>query len=162
MASPLTRTAIFVYSTWLMTSRNALQNACSLLDSAHPSTYVLRSAGVEFNRLVSSDLQILDPRGRASFLGLSSSKTETPPPNRVVCVVSSPWSTQRVVHWEVTEFCFPAADRKTEGRAHFLFPHNPLLSSLSQQTHARTLSLRLVCWPCGLFSERFGLKQHIF
>lgn len=132
-----------------MTSRNALQNACSLLDSAHPSTYVLRSAGVEFNRLVSSDLQILDPRGRASFLGLSSSKTEPPPQPGCVCCVLA------VIHAAGSSLrshrvLFSRCRQKNRGESTFSFPPQPPpLLSLPANTCTDSLS------PSCLLTLRF-------
>lgn len=127
-----------------------MQNACSLLDSAHPSTYVLRSAGVEFNRLVSSDLQILDPRGRASFLGLSSSKTETPPPQPgcVCCVLA-------VIHAAGSSLrshrvLFSRCRQKNRGESTFSFPPQPPpLLSLPANTCTDSLS------PSCLLTLRF-------
>lgn len=134
-------TDTFLHSVWLMTPSRPNKclhilgkclfafTFCSFLH-IHPPL-----AGVEFNGLVLSDLQILDyqgrlPRGRASFLGPSSSK-----PNFLgACCV------------------------------HLMI--NTVDSSLKSQrvllSHRKTPSLCLVCWPCGLFSERVGFKQHIF
>ncbi len=131
--------------------------------------------GVEFNRLVLSDLQILDsqgqlPRGRVSFLGLSSSK---PNPGCVLCPLRdthSGWFTEK------SESSVPAADRKTEGKAlffsFFLFflPHNLSSSPTHSNTWTDSLSLSCLltlrfifraCWIQAAYFLRHTHRVHV-
>lgn len=93
--------------------------------------------GVEFNRLVLSDLQILDSRGRlprvqASFLGLSSSKLNSGCMLWIPCDTHNGWFTEK------SASSVPTADRKIGGKE---------LHSLSSPTHSNTWmdSLLLSC-----------------
>lgn len=101
-------------------------------------------AGVEFDRLVLNDLQILD----------------SPAPPMMSFL---PWllQTELCVHVlssldsSMSASSAPTADRKTEEKRH------KLSSSIYSNTW-KDSSLWLVCWLCGLFSERVGFEQHIF
>lgn len=128
-----------LHSVWLMTPSRP--NKCLHIPAECLFAFTFCSffhmhpplAGVEFNGLVSSDLQILDSQGatppRTSFLpGPELLQTKL-----LGCMLCPPHD-----------------------------KHSSLKSQRVLLSHRKTPSLCLVCWPCGLFSERVGFKQHIF
>lgn len=106
-------------------------------------------AGVEFNRLVSSDLQILDSQGwlfppeKESFLpGFLQTKLSVP----VLSLACNPVSAS-----------FGPTDRKTKGN--LFFSPAPQLQCAAVMKYS---CYWFVFCLCGLFSEHVGFKQHIF
>lgn len=106
--------------------------------------------GVEFNKLVSSDLQILDSQRRlpsrwASFLGLSPSKVNPfscvlyRHTNRVIFLLHSLQRSQKVIFYH----------QKKQRKKTFSVPSNP--SSPSEACEVTTGTF-FVCRLCGLFS----------
>lgn len=129
-------------------------------------------AGIEFNRLVLSDLQILDsqgrlPRGRASFLGPELLQTKT----LSACCVLLMLNTVDIVHWKVNKFCSRCRqERKTEEKVililfSFLFFFYPTAAPLQHTaTHGNTLFLfsgePAVYFQTALDSSNIFSKAH--
>lgn len=116
---------------------------CSFLHMSSPL------ARVEFNRLVSSGLQILDSRG-----SLCPPEEELPSwvsPNQTLpaCLVLS--VCQPVL--------LPLQTGKPKGSFFFFFNLTPQFQPAAVMKDS---SYWLVCWPCGLFSECVGFRQHTF
>lgn len=62
----------------------------------------------------------------------------------------------------VSEFCSCCRQENQRQREGFFFFFLYLTPQLQSAAVTKDSSYWLVCWPCGLFSERVGFRQHIF